>query len=116
MGSVANCFDNALAESVFATLECELFDRQPGGRFATRREAKLAVFDYLETFYNPRRRHSALGQLAPATFEARHTLTTAACASDRSNEVSTQAGQLYTPRGRGDRPSPSCRDGRPASR
>jgi putative transposase len=73
MGSVADCFDNALAESVFATLECELFDQQPGGRFATRREAKLAVFDYLETFYNPRRRHSALGQIAPATFEARHT-------------------------------------------
>jgi putative transposase len=78
MGSVADCFDNALAESVFATLECELFDQQPAGRFATRREAKLAVFDYLETFYNPRRRHSALGQIAPATFEARHTLTTAA--------------------------------------
>ena len=78
MGSVADCFDNALAESVFATLECELFDQQPGGRFATRREARLAVFDYLETFYNPRRRHSALGQIAPATFEARHTLTAAA--------------------------------------
>ncbi len=78
MGSVADCFDNALAESVFATLECELFDQQPGGRFATRREAKLAVFDYLETFYNPRRRHSALGQTSPAAFEARHTLSTAA--------------------------------------
>jgi len=78
MGSVADCFDNALAESVFATLECELFHRQPGGRFATRREAKLAVLDYLETCYTPRRRHSALGQIAPATFEARHTLTTAA--------------------------------------
>ena len=75
---VADCFDNALAESVFATLECELFGQQPAGRFTTRREAKLAVFDYLKTFYNPRRRHSALGQIAPATFEARHTLTTAA--------------------------------------
>jgi putative transposase len=63
---------------VFATLECELFDQQTGGRFATRREAKLAVFGYLETFYNLRRRHSALGQIAPATIEARHTLTTAA--------------------------------------
>ena len=74
MGSVADCFDNALAESVFATLECELFDQQPGGRFTTRREAKLAVFDYLETFYNPRRRHSALGHLSPAAFEAKHAL------------------------------------------
>jgi len=72
MGSVADCFDNALAESVFATLECELFDQQPGGRFTSRHEAKLAVFDYLETFYNPRRRHSALGQISPAIFEARH--------------------------------------------
>jgi putative transposase len=78
MGSVAECFDCALAESAFPTLECELFDQQPRGRFATRREAKLAVVDYLETFYNPRRRHSALGQIAPATFEARHTFTTAA--------------------------------------
>ncbi len=72
MGSVADCFDNALAESVFATLECELFDQQPGGRFTSHHEAKLAVFDYLETFYNPRRRHSALGQISPAKCEARH--------------------------------------------
>jgi transposase InsO family protein len=78
MGSVADCFDNALAESVFATIECELFDQQTGGRFTSRREAKLAVFDYLETFYNPRRRHSALGQISPAAFEARHTASTAA--------------------------------------
>ena len=49
MGSVADCVDNALAESVFATLECELSDQQPGGRFTTRREVELAVFDYLET-------------------------------------------------------------------
>jgi len=78
MGSVADCYDNALAESLFATLECELFDQQPGGRFTTRREAKLAVFDYLEAFYNPRRRHSALGLLSPAQFEARHTAQDAA--------------------------------------
>lgn len=69
---------NAPAESVFATLKGELFDPQPGGRFTTRHEAGLAVLDYLETFYNPRRRHFALGLIAPATFEARHTLTTAA--------------------------------------
>jgi putative transposase len=78
MGSVADCYDNALAESLFATIECELFDQQPGGRFQTRRDAKLAVFDYLEAFYNPRRRHSALGQISPAQFEARHTATTTA--------------------------------------
>ncbi len=78
MGSVADCYDNALAESLFATLECELFDQQPGGRFQTRREAKLAVFDYLEAFYNPRRRHSSLGQISPAAFETRHTAQTTA--------------------------------------
>ena len=78
MGSVADCYDNALAESLFATLECELFDQQPGGRFETRREAMLAVFDYLEAFYNPRRRHSALGQVSPSRYEAEHTARTAA--------------------------------------
>ena len=56
----------------------ELCGQQPGGRFTTRREAQPAVFDYLETIANPRRRHSVLGNIAPATFEARHTLTTAA--------------------------------------
>ncbi len=81
MGSVADCFDNALAESAFATLECELFDQQPGGRFQTRRDAKLAVFDFLETFYNPRRRHSALGMRSPLAFEAAHR---AAIFDDRS--------------------------------
>lgn len=78
MGSVADCYDNAMAESLFATLECELFDRQPGGRFTSHREAKLAIFEYLEAFYNTRRRHSALGQVSPAAFEAAHTVTAAA--------------------------------------
>ncbi len=67
-----------MAESLFATIECELFDQQPHGRFETRREAKLAVFDYLETFYNPRRRHSSIGQVSPARYETEHTAETAA--------------------------------------
>jgi putative transposase len=58
--------------SVFATLKCELFDQQPGGPFPSHHQAKLATFDYLEAFYNPRRRHSALGQMAPATFETNY--------------------------------------------
>lgn len=69
MGSVGDCYDNAMCESFFATLECELLDRT---RFATRAEAELAVFDYIEGFYNTRRRHSALGYLAPVTFEQRN--------------------------------------------
>jgi putative transposase len=66
MGSVGDCYDNALAESFFATLECELLDRQ---RFKPRTEARLAIFDYIESFYNRRRRHSALGYLSPAAYE-----------------------------------------------
>ena len=69
MGSVGDCYDNAMAESFFATLECELLDRH---RFRTRTQARTAVFDYLEGFYNPRRRHSALGQLSPADYERSH--------------------------------------------
>jgi putative transposase len=69
MGSVGDCFDNAVTESFFATLECELLDRH---RFPTHTQARMAVFDYLEGFYNPRRRHSALGYLSPADYEMSH--------------------------------------------
>lgn len=68
MGSVADCYDNAMCESFFATLECELLDRM---RFADGKEAEMAVFDFIEGFYNTRRRHSALGYLSPFTFELR---------------------------------------------
>ena len=69
MGSVGDCYDNAMAESFFATLECELVARS---RWRTHAEARMAVFDYLEGFYNPRRRHSALAYLSPAEYERRH--------------------------------------------
>jgi putative transposase len=77
MGSTGDCFDNALAESFFATLECELVDRN---RWRTQLEARTAVFDFIEAFYNPRRRHSALGYLSPAHFEARRRLEQTSCA------------------------------------
>jgi transposase InsO family protein len=67
LGSVGDCYDNAMAESFFATLETELFDRRS---WPTRRELGTAVFDYLEGFYNPTRRHSALGYHSPASYEA----------------------------------------------
>jgi putative transposase len=68
MGSVGDCYDNALCESFFATLECELLDRR---RFHTQAEARMAVFDFIEGFYNPRRRHSSLGYLSPLDYERR---------------------------------------------
>jgi putative transposase len=75
MGSKGDCFDNAMAESFFASLETELIDRSS---WRTRAEARLAVFDYIEVFYNPRRRHSALGYLSPADFERRYRSETTA--------------------------------------
>jgi len=69
MGTVGDAYDNALAESFFATLECELIDRE---QLTTREEARTKVFDYLETFYNPRRRHSALDYLSPIEYERRY--------------------------------------------
>ena len=68
MGSVGDCFDNAMCESFFATLECELLDRRS---FRTQAEARLAVFDFIEGWYNPNRRHSGLGYLSPLEFERR---------------------------------------------
>jgi putative transposase len=62
MGSRGDCFDNAMAESFFATLECELLARRS---FPTRNAARLALFDYIERFYNTHRRHSALDYLSP---------------------------------------------------
>jgi len=71
MGSRGDCFDNAMAESFFATLECELLARQ---HFPTRNAARLALFDYIEGFYNTHRRHSALDYLSPAAYERRWTI------------------------------------------
>lgn len=68
MGSVGDCYDNALMESFFATLECELIDRTT---FRTPKEAEPIVFEFIEAFYNRHRRHSALGYLSPAEFERR---------------------------------------------
>jgi putative transposase len=68
MGSVGDAYDNALCESFFATLECELIDRR---RFHSQAEARMAVFTFIEGWYNPRRRHSALDYLSPVDYEWR---------------------------------------------
>lgn len=69
MGSVGDAYDNALCESFFATLECELLDRR---RFATQVEARRAVFEFIEGWYNPHRRHSALDYESPINYEKKH--------------------------------------------
>jgi putative transposase len=69
MGSIGDPWDNAVAESFFASLEKELLRRE---RFQTREQARLRIFWYIECFYNPRRRHSRLGMLSPIDYEQRH--------------------------------------------
>lgn len=78
MSRSGNCWDNAVVESFFATLKKEL-----GKKFTTRKQARNAVFDYIEIFYNRQRRHSALGYQTPHEFEQ-------ACSAQTSNQVSTK--------------------------
>ena len=70
MGSVGDCYDNAMCESFFATLECELLDRVT---LRTPAEARIAAFDFIEGWYNPTRRHSSLDYVSPIEFERQAT-------------------------------------------
>ena len=72
MGSTGDCYDNAVAESFFATLKTELLHRHT---WPTRRQARTAIFEYIEAFYNRARRHSTLGYLSPADYENRTLMT-----------------------------------------
>ena len=71
MGTVGDAYDNALCESFFSTLERELLARR---RFETKAQARMALFEYIEAWYNPVRRHSTLGRIAPVEFERRHSM------------------------------------------
>ena len=75
MGSVGDCYDNAVIESFWSRMQVELLDRK---RWRTRVELANAIFEYLEIFHNRQRRHSALGMLTPVEFETRHQPTTVA--------------------------------------
>lgn len=66
IGTIRDAYDNAMAESFFATLECELIDRRS---WKMKAEAKTTIFTWIEAWYNPRRRHSDLGQRSPNNFE-----------------------------------------------
>ncbi len=72
MGSAGDAYDNAMVESFFATLECELLDRV---RFKSKRAARTEIFDFIEGFYNPHRLHSSLDYMSPAEFEEQWTTT-----------------------------------------
>jgi transposase InsO family protein len=68
---VGDAYDNAMCESFFATLERELLARR---RFATKAEARMAIFEFIESWYNPIRRHKRLGRISPIEFERRHSM------------------------------------------
>jgi len=85
MGSVGDCYDNAMCESFFAILECELIDRRC---FHTHKEARLAIFEYIEGWYNPHRRHSSIAHHSPMGYEKQHQ----AWAFNPSSKHSTKAG------------------------
>ena len=72
MGSVGDAYDNAMCESFFATLKVELVHRR---QFQTRRQAELEIFQYIEGWYNTRRRHSAIGYISPMTYESQQLKT-----------------------------------------
>jgi len=74
MGSIGDAYDNAMCESFFATLECELLARC---RFTSQAEARTAVFSFIEGWYNTTRRHSGIGYLSPIAYEAQMTKNTA---------------------------------------
>ena len=75
MGSIGDAYDNAMAESFFSTLQRELLDEH---RWESRRQLALAVFEWIEAWCNPRRRHSSIGHLSPIDYEARFTPAAAA--------------------------------------
>jgi putative transposase len=75
LGTVGDAFDNAMVESFWGRMQTELLDRQ---KWSTRLELSTAMFDWIEAFYNPTRRHSALGNVSPTEFERRHREATTA--------------------------------------
>ncbi len=69
MGTVGDAYDNAVAESFFGTLQLELLDRH---EWSSRGQLASAIFEWIECFYNPARRHSFVGMLSPVDYETNH--------------------------------------------
>ena len=91
MGSVGDAYDNAMCESFFATLECELLERR---RFASQAEAKIACFSFIEGWYNPARLHSALGYRSPIAYEHAIERPIDESVINQARQHSTKTGQL----------------------
>ncbi len=70
MGSIGDCYDNSMMESFWGTMQLELLDSRT---WRTRAELATAIFEWIECWYNPNRRHSSIGMLSPADYEAAHT-------------------------------------------
>jgi putative transposase len=70
IGTVGDCYDNSMMESFWGTLQLELLDTK---QWKTREELATAIFEWIECWYNPKRRHSSIGMYSPVTFEAQHT-------------------------------------------
>lgn len=77
MGSIGDCYDNSMMESFFGSMQIELLDQKT---WATRQELAAAIFEWIEAWYNPARRHSALGYHSPVTYERMHQMLPAAAA------------------------------------
>ena len=91
VGRTGQCWDNAVAESFFATIKTELLHQRP---WSTKTQAHQAIFSYIEGWYNTRRHHSSLGYLSPATYETTtQPATTPATARPHSPTPSAQTGQ-----------------------
>jgi putative transposase len=69
MGTIGDAYDNAMAESFFSVLQRELLDTQ---RWTTHRQLAVAIFEWIEAWYNPHRRHTSIGSFSPIAFEAAH--------------------------------------------
>ena len=70
MGSIGDCYDNSMMESFWGTMQLELLDSRT---WKTRAELASAIFEWIECWYNPKRRHSSIGMLSPIDYEAAHT-------------------------------------------
>ena len=99
MGDVGDAYDNAIAESFFASLECELIARRT---WKTKTEARLAVFTWIDSWYDPQRRHSGLKYQSPNNFEKQHQKNTNNTENQIINSVSEEA---QTVRGNGSSPN-----------